>query len=284
MSWPEALVHELAARRCIVFLGAGASAAALAPNGNHPPTWKQFLEILKSKVRTGEDLSTVNALIENQKYLDAAEILYAKIPPADFTRALRETLVVPNFSPSAIHDHIVDIDPKIVVTTNFDTIYEDFCRKGEARAGYNVCKYYESHLVNDLRSPIRLIVKAHGCVTDSSKVILTRSQFFRERQNNSYFYKVLDALFLTHTVLFVGYSMTDPDIQLVLENASMVARSTHPHYALIQDDLNPDVESAICKSYNLEFIKYPFGMHAKAELLLSKLRDEVRGARASNPA
>jgi hypothetical protein len=95
---------------------------------------------------------------------------------------------------------------------------------------------------------------------------------------------VLDALFLTNTVLFIGYSLSDPDIQLLLENATIAARSAHPHYALVEDVLQPDIEAAAKAAYNIHFIKYPAGRHDEAERLLRQLSDEVTQFRVANPA
>jgi hypothetical protein len=42
--WPKSLVREIAARRCVFFLGAGVSASATDKDGNRPRTWAEFLE------------------------------------------------------------------------------------------------------------------------------------------------------------------------------------------------------------------------------------------------
>ncbi len=283
MDWPIALIAELAARRCIVFLGAGASASCLSQNGKKPPGWSLFLEELKAQMPIGANTVEIEDFISKEKYLDAAEIILNKISPADFTRIIREMLLTPRFQHSSIHESILKIDPKIVVTTNYDDIYDNYCRTGMAHEGYNICKYYDKHLVADLRSPIRLVVKAHGCVTDPSQIVLSRSQYFKERQTNIAFYSVLDALFLTHTLLFIGYSISDPDIQLVLENASITAPSPHPHYAFIQDNISDDIEKALTKSYNIQYLKYPTGNYEYANNSIIDLAERVEQFRISNP-
>lgn len=284
MDWPPALVTELASRRCLVFLGAGASAGCVGADGiTKPPLWKEFLISVKEAAPVGTDFASVDSLIEKERYLDAAEILLAKIAPADFTRIIREKLVQPRFSPSSIHESVLTVDPKIVVTTNYDDIYDTYCRTGLARDGYNVCKYYENHIINDIRSPVRLIVKAHGCVSDASRIVLSRSQYFKERQNNSAFYNTLDALFLVNTVLFVGYSISDPDIQLVLENSTISANSSHTHYAFVEDGVHPDIEFAAKKAYNIHFLKFPRGDYQEANKALVELAALVTAARISNP-
>ncbi|MBD8059526.1 SIR2 family protein [Cellulomonas sp. JH27-2] len=98
-----------------------------------------------------------------------------------------------------------------MITTNHDDLYEALCCQGAATEGYNVCRYYEDHVVNDLRSDRRLISKVHGCIADPSCIILTREQYLTARRDHPSFYSVLDALMLTNTLLFVGCSMdSDP--------------------------------------------------------------------------
>lgn len=280
--WPVSLIEELASRRCIVFLGAGASSGCVSTvDGTRPPTWKQFLQTLTERIPANCGAQTIESLINKEKYLDAAEVILNKLPPAEFSRVIRELFIQPRFEKSSIHASTLKIDPKVVVTTNYDDVYDAYCRTGIAKDGYNICKYYEQHLATDLRSPVRVIVKAHGCVSDVSKIVLSRSQYFRAKQENYEFYAILNALFVTNTILFIGYSMSDPDIQLVLENASIFSRSTHPHYALVGDDIIPDIEESMRKAYNIEFLKYPAGQFEEASIYIRELAEQVESRRAS---
>jgi hypothetical protein len=285
VEWPEALVAELASRRCIVFLGSGASAQSLSRDGKRrPPTWKKLLETLSSRVPDEEAKKISQRMIRQRAFLDAAEVIVSQIPRGDLNKILRDEFKKPRFGPSPIHQAVLRIDPKVVITTNFDKVYEDYCSHGDAAEGYYVCRYDESHLVTDLRSPIRLIVKAHGCIGDASRIILTKSEYFGARQKHSDFYRVLDSLFLTHTLFFVGYSLKDPDIQLVLENANIAAPSHHPHYALVPQFPHPSIREACSKSYNIEFIEYTSKSHKLVDQALADLADQVTALRQENPS
>jgi hypothetical protein len=285
MDWPNALIGELASRRCMIFLGAGASAGCLSSDGTRtPPTWKGFLDELKTTMPSGTDTRTIDDILSKDKFLDAAEIILSKISPADFSRIIRQLFVQPRYSKSRIHEAVLKIDPKIVITTNYDDIYDNYCRSGMAVDGYNTCKYYEQHLINDLRSPVRLVIKAHGCVSDPSKIVLARSQYFKQKQHHSSFYNVLDALFLTNTLLFIGYSLSDPDIQLVLENSNIAAPSSHTHYAIIPNDIPHDIEQAAAKAYNIHFLKFSSTDYQEVENSIEELSDLVIQDRVSNPS
>lgn len=285
MDWDKSFIEELAARRCVVFMGAGASAGCMSLDATRsPPNWDQLLRLLLAALPAGDDKNFAELKINEKQYLDAAEVISSRISGPDFTAIIRSEFITPKYQASDLHKAVLTMDPKVVITTNYDDIYEKYCVNGDADAGYNVCRYYETHLVNDLRSPVRSIIKAHGCVTNPSKTVLTKHQYFKARQEAPNFFKVLDALFTTHTLFFVGYSLSDPDIQILLENTNITAPSAHPHYAVIkQGSMHPALKSASEKAYNLRFIEY--GPNGHQELIdgLSDLANLVVEKRQANP-
>jgi len=275
IDWPPALATELAERRCIIFMGAGVSIGSLSEDGTtHPPNWENFLTGASGLIPGDADKKVARTLIRKHLFLDAAEIITERSNQADFTDYLRNTFVKPRFAPNELHKIILDIDPKIVITSNYDEIYDHYCISGHAESGYNICRYYDRYAVENIRSRIRLVMKAHGCVSDPTKIVLSRSSYYMSRRDYAGFYEVLDALFLTHTLLFVGASLTDPDIQLVLENVNISAPSTHPHYALVEKTRHPSIKAAIKKMHNIELIEYPKGKHDLAVQAMADLRDK----------
>lgn len=282
IDWPDALVSEVAERRCIVFMGAGVSMGSVGEDGStHPPGWEAFLNGALVHVHDANDRRHARSLINKAQYLDAAEIITDRSNPADFGNYLREKLVLPHFSANDLHKIILEIDPKIVITTNYDEIYDQYCKSGRAESGYNICRYYDTFTVENIRSRIRLVVKAHGCVSNPGMIVLSRSSYFAARRDHPGFYAVLDALFLTNTLLFVGCSLSDPDIQLVLENANISAPSAHPHYALVEKTRHPSITSAIKKTHNIQLIEYPRGNHQAAVDAIAALRDKVIAFRST---
>jgi len=285
MHWPKALVTELASRRCIVFLGAGASAACQSQDGKkNPPNWTHFLDLLMFHMKSRIDETIINEFKSKEKFLEAAEIIKKSVPSADFSTFIRKELVTPRYLQSKVHEYVLEIDPKVVVTTNYDEIYDNYCKNGSANEGYNVSRYYDRNIVENLRSPVRLIVKAHGCVSDPSQIVLTKSEYFKARQSFSSFYKILDALFLTHTILFLGYSLTDPDIQLVLENVNISVESAHPHYFVTGNNTNAAIKEAMKRAYNIEFIEFAAGDYDAFNDGLYELAESVKSNRIINPS
>ena len=53
IEWPRDLVRDIAARRSVVFLGAGVSRNAANISGVHPRGWTDFLHHLAAQVEVG---------------------------------------------------------------------------------------------------------------------------------------------------------------------------------------------------------------------------------------
>lgn len=287
IDWGDSLIKELAARRCIVFFGAGASVPCVPTLGDptrRPPDWKGLLKALSDRLPAGCDDQTLAVkLIDENKFLDAAEVIYAAINLADFADCLRQKIENPRFSQSQMHERILQLDPKVVITTNFDTIYDRYCTSGTAAEGYNVIRYTDQHLVQQLRSPTRVVIKAHGCINNTDRLVLTRSQYFDARRQSSHFYRILDALCLTHTILFLGYSLSDPDIQIALENANISAPSTNRHYFVTESGTHPAIKGASARAHNLNFLEFPAGDYTSLNDSLEVLVDRVLDYRANHP-
>lgn len=284
MNWPDSLVAEIAEQRCIIFLGAGASASCVDPaTGASPPSWGK---LLRDSLAINDDpaiRSLVTDLIQKEQYLDAAEIIFSRIEAADSRQFFRERFFIPHYERSPIHEIVLDLDPKIVVTTNYDEIYDKFCASGIAREGYSVRRYYEDNVLDEIRSTARLVLKAHGCITDTSKMVLTRSQYFHARAKCPGFFSVLESLFLVNTLLFIGYSLSDPDIALVLESANLSVPTKHPHYALVAAGRHDAVVAAMRNTYNVRLLEYdaPGGDHSEGIVALRELKDLVTSYRAT---
>ena len=153
---------------------------------------------------------------------------------ADYRTLLNTEFNNPAVQPSELHQCIFDLDARIVITTNFDKIYEKYCFQfadGEAFP-FKVLPYTATSLADELRSDTRIIIKAHGTIDDIGKMIFTRSEYHKAKADHAHFYEMLKALFLTNMVLFIGCGLNDPDVVLLLEDVKIVGQGECAHYAL----------------------------------------------------
>ena len=56
INWPDYLVKDIARRRCVIYLGSGVSHNSENAEGDHPMTWRAFLEdsVGKSNLSTDQ--------------------------------------------------------------------------------------------------------------------------------------------------------------------------------------------------------------------------------------
>ena len=67
----------------------------------------------------------------------------------------------------------------------------------------------------------------------------------------------MDALILTHTFIFLGCGIDDPDIELTLENANFLYKDCPPHYFITSSgELSDNMQKVLLANRNIEVITY----------------------------
>lgn len=267
--WPEKLIESIARRRSVLFLGSGISANAENDSGKKPATWASFLKIVleHKKEKIGKHKDEILNLIDEKKYLIACELIVDLIGQRDFGEEAQEEFRRPRYSPAEIHKVIYGLDSKIVITPNVDKIYDE-CATAESHSSVVIKKYYDKDLAKYLRTNDYLVIKAHGTVDDTDKMIFTHGQYSNARCNCESFYRLMDALILTHTFIFLGCGIDDPDIELTLENANFLYKDCPPHYFVTSSGaLSDNMQKVLLANRNLEFVTYENKSGCHNELL-----------------
>lgn len=115
---------------------------------------------------------------------------------------------------------------------------------------------HTKEIIEGIKSPEYVIIKAHGSIDQSDSLIFTAEQYYKAQAEYSNFYQLLSALFLTHTVVFLGYSLQDPDINLVLQFISAYTNNSSPHYLVCTKGTATPLKLHWQKSYNISLIEY----------------------------
>lgn len=277
MTWPRFLVEELADRRCVIVVGSGVSSSCCSSDGNRPPSWPQLLRSLADLVHDATIKAEIDELLDKEKLIEAAQVI-ADCTVAEDRERIIKALLENRFDPSDWLTLIRDIDQNIVVTTNYDCLLEDLY----PREGSRTHIHKDLEVIKVIRSPDRLIYKVHGCIRrDPGSLVLALSDYHKMRAAHPHCLRLLEAIFTTHTALFIGYSLSDPDIQMVLQNVSIAFPSAQPHVLFTGSSMHESVKQAMQAAFNLRFVTYPSGNHQDGLAMLQSLFDDVNSLRAS---
>ncbi|WP_162887153.1 SIR2 family protein [Pseudomonas syringae] len=227
-------------------------------NGVRPPSWSNFLsEAAEQMGAPGKKVvKETKILIKGGDYLTAAEVIRNEIKQERFTNLVKASFHTPDFKAAPIHKTLFNLDLRIAVTPNFDSIYETAA--GERGAGALTTKtYHDDDIADCLRRHERVLIKSHGTISSPNKLIFTRTDYAKARNSHSQFYELLDALLRTHTFIFVGCGINDPDIRSLLENY----RYRHPYgqshfFVTASKSFCPEVKSVLSDSLKINFIEY----------------------------
>ncbi|WP_157985642.1 SIR2 family NAD-dependent protein deacylase [Microcella alkaliphila] len=187
-----------------------------------------------------------------------------------------------------MHKHINLLDQPVLMTTNYDRLYERYWEQElntpltGPKPPLMVSTYVDNDVVDNLRSDRPLLLKLHGSVEKPRNLVLSRSQYSRAKFEYPNFFKVVSALLLTRTVLFVGCGFNgDPDIELLLEDSAFTAQSIAPHYAITPKGRHDSETRSIRKAFNVKLLEYDNedGNHDELTARLAELSRLVDDAR-----
>lgn len=181
-----------------LFLGAGVSIPAGLVS------WNDLIKNLAGAI-TAEDSSTLvtEAAMEGLSATDQAELIERLDRDAFQDRVVELTSSARR--PSLLHALTVGLDVKEVVTTNYDNLYETAARA--ARREVTAIMPWASAI-----GASRWILKLHGDIDHPASIVLTRRHMVRFDAANRPSAAILQSLFLTRHLLFIGTSFTDDNI------------------------------------------------------------------------
>jgi hypothetical protein len=253
MNLPESLVSSIRSRKAILFAGAGVSCTLGLP------LFDALTDHLKQQLN-----------LENSKDIDfpmLSEYYFLETGRQDeLFEWMRATWEPPGLDvrPSKVHNCIVDLDFPVIYTTNYDCWIE--CAFAARRKPFRKVVG-----VTDLAQSApneTAIIKFHGDLDEISSIVLTESSFLRRMSFEEPLDIRLRSDSLAQPILFVGYSLTDPNIRYLLYKL----RQLWERYS--EEDLRP-------KSYILlpepNRIQERLLLERGVEPILSEDKDPTRG-------
>lgn len=270
ISWPDDLVNDIARRKCVLVLGAGVSKNSVNAGGARPKDWKEFLRTASENINGKTE---IRKQIASGDFLTACELIKKQLGRDDFNTLIRTEFLIPQFQPADIHEYIYNLDSRIVITPNFDKIYDTYANT-VSHGSIIVKKHTDGDVADCIRRPEHLIIKIHGSVETADDLIFTRKDYSLARVKYRDFYNIIDALSITHTFCFIGCGTNDPDIRLMLEDYSFKFMQNKKHFIVMAKNIvHNKVLDIISETMSLKPLLYDSKNYH--ELLTSSIKQLV---------
>lgn len=231
-----------------LFVGAGISAMSGLPS------WSgllgELIDQLKGQPGVPDALITDahELLKDRSKWLTLAQLLRGELGKT-FTDFMGRRFTDNKVKPNEIHDLIVDLPWRAIVTTNYDRLIErTFAKKFGDEGDIPVLTYSSpGGIASNYRRCERFILKAHGDAKERPEsIVLTESDYRQLVHREIGYQAVLQALFTTNSFLFIGCSLADPDLKMLLAFLhSAFHGDTATHYALVPSDERLSAEDKV---------------------------------------
>lgn len=201
-SIPKPLLNDFISGRVIPFVGAGFSKNADIPMGLSMPDWNELGKLAADEIPSYDyDNNAIDAL-------SYYEDLYSR---SKLVELLMKKLHFGKIQPGATYKAFCDLFTGTICTTNFDSLIEDMMTLMHRPVSVVVTKDRLTIGNNDESK----IIKLHGDFNHPDKMVITEHDYDVYLEKNPIFATYVANLFITNTMLLIGYSLDDNDFRSI---------------------------------------------------------------------
>lgn len=183
-----------------VFVGAGVSMLSGLPS------WSDLIKLMLKEM---PDLKYNENKLSSDDYLKIAQMYFNTFGEEKYKEKVKESFKEDR-TPNKIHDLIFALHPNHILTTNYDNLLE----QEAVKVGRNFSVINADNVVSSAPSS-SYIIKVHGDFS-SSNFVLKEQDYLDYEQNYKLIDKLVKTIFSTNLVIFIGYSLQDYNIKLIL--------------------------------------------------------------------
>ena len=185
------LAEELEKGKLVVFVGAGVS------KNSGLPDWKELIKDYAEYRGIKEFTSKEYLTIPEEVFERYGSLKYYEIAEKRFSG---------KYFPNSIHRILKEMDLTYIITTNYDTLIEDEIKNLQVVSKDEDLPYTSSN---------RMLIKMHGDF-DNKNIVLKKSDYDNYEKNFQLISTFIKGLFTTNTILFIGYSYNDTNVQQIM--------------------------------------------------------------------
>lgn len=198
---PRALLDDFVYSRVIPMVGAGFSKNATLPLGHTMPDWNQL----------GKDIGEYIPDYEFTNAIDALSLFESQFSRVKLIELLSNALRINDIKPGSAHRSFCNLFFDTICTTNFDFLLEHTLQESLRPHSIIVS---EDRLSINTQEETKLI-KLHGDFNHPERMVITEKDFDTFLEKNKVLATYIANIFITKTLLLVGYSFEDIDTRSI---------------------------------------------------------------------
>ncbi len=234
---PQPLLKEIRNNNVVPFLGAGFSKNAEVSVGLDLPDWNELGDYIKEHLSNYE---SENALDIISQY----ESLYSR---DELVKLIKTRIGDVEIEPGETHINFGKIFQRLICTTNFDNLLE----KTYENLEINFTKISSEKELPKVNYDSPCIVKLHGDFECPDDMVLTENDYDMYLTNKPLFSTFIGNVFITKTLLLIGYSLSDNDIRSLLSVINYrLGKMTKSAYVFLVNERESVVERFIRRGIN----------------------------------
>jgi hypothetical protein len=253
--------------RAVGLIGAGVSAHAKYP------TWSELLAKFEKRLSDlGEWREGEREFVERERDpLWRAQEYRARLPDQDFDAIVRKTFVAPKkLNVDGFCRALMKLPFLHVLTTNYDDLLETLHRRLRQSQPFEAFGWEESDKLTRFITSLgdaktrRHYVHLHGRLLTPNKggirtnstteIVLTETDYVRRYVTSEAARKKLFAIFATQRVVFIGFSVEDPELNQILREVNAFLTSSTPcHFALLPLRQGDDAPELLRRRFRLRY-------------------------------
>ena len=228
--------------KLIAFVGAGVSC-----NVEGLPDWNTLVEkmaesikytkcsVCKRKTRDCHETCKLKDSYSADEYLKIPQYVYNK------SKKLYRQVLLDNIRDMDVNaplsNAIVELEPAHIITTNYDKLIEN-CESAK-QDNFEVI-ISDKDLLDSEKN--KYIIKMHGDVEYPDTIVLKEADYLEYSQKHVLIEMFVKSLLADHTILFLGYSLNDYNIQLII---SWINYIWSMHYYIIYIYMLPQLSTHV---------------------------------------
>jgi hypothetical protein len=265
-----ALLHRLrsviAKGRLLVFLGAGLSFGAARLNsraqfdyhnydrwwphdfpfanlmphddGLPLPSWPQLINRMCREIviqAPADEHDSLRTFFIEEGPLDCAQLFRQTVGEAnyrEFLLAQFDSSRYPFVQSTPSHVALVRLDLPLLFTTNYDELIEAAYLEAGLQLRVSIAE--EQFKARRAEGPARHLVKLHGSIDQPETIVLTRRDYARARADRKEMLSFLRSEMVETAFLFVGFSLSDPNFNLLHDDIRLVYGMNVPALSVLR--------------------------------------------------